>query len=256
MSPNGVNSTNTLDHQRRRLLRTISNMLDKPMTILSVVWVVLMVLEFSGYGSPILQALGMFIWGLFLFQFAIELWIAPHKWNYLRKNWLTAIALLLPAFRLLRAFRALRLLRLARIGRGVGLLRWITSLNRGMKVTRRTVRRGGLPYVLALTVPVDLTGAAAIYQFENPSALSAEGLSLNSGASTIDSYGEAVWWTSMMMTTMELLAWPRSVAEQVMRWCSLTPEPPHWPSIVLISLCAPMLSAFYSFAVEPTIRYD
>ncbi len=89
-------------------------MLDRPMTVLSLVWVALMILEFSGYGNPTLQSLGMLIWALFLIQFALEFWIAPNKWLYLRKNWLTAIALLLPAFRLLRAFRALRLLRLAK----------------------------------------------------------------------------------------------------------------------------------------------
>ncbi len=200
----------SLVRQRRTLLRTISSLLDKPMTVLSLVWVILMVLEFAGYGNSTLQTLGLFIWALFLFQFAIEFWIAPRKWIYLRKNWLTAIALVLPAFRLLRAFRALRLLRLARVGRGVGLLRWITSLNRGMKVTKRTVRRQGLSYVLLLTLLVDLTGAAAIYQFENPHSLAAEHLMVSPGASTIDNYGEAVWWTSMMMTTMGSDYFPKS----------------------------------------------
>lgn len=213
--PTALRSTATLDHQRRTLLRTISAMLDRPMTILSVVWVALMVLEFSGYGNSTLQALGLIIWALFLVQFAIEFWIAPYKWTYLRKNWLTAIALVLPAFRLLRAFRSLRLLRLTRVGRGVGLLRWLTSLNRGMKVTKQTVRRRGLTYVLALTLLVDLTGAAAIYQFENPSALSAEGFRLSPGASGIDSYGEAIWWTSMMMTTMGSDYFPRTTEGRV-----------------------------------------
>ncbi len=205
----------SLDHQRRTLLRTISGMLDRPMTVLSLVWVALMILEFSGYGNPTLQSLGMLIWALFLIQFALEFWIAPNKWLYLRKNWLTAIALLLPAFRLLRAFRALRLLRLARVSRGVGLLRWLTSLNRGMKVTKRTVRRRGLSYVLALTLLVDLTGAAAIYQFENPISLTAEGLRLSPGASSIGSYGEALWWTSMMMTTMGSDYFPKSTEGRV-----------------------------------------
>ncbi len=185
------------------------------MTVLSLIWVALMILEFSGYGNPTLQSLGLFIWALFLVQFALEFWIAPNKWIYLRKNWLTAIALLLPAFRLLRAFRALRLLRLARVSRGVGLLRWLTSLNRGMKVTKRTVRRRGLTYVLALTLLVDLTGAAAIYQFENPVSLTAEGLRLSPGASSIDSYGEALWWTSMMMTTMGSDYFPKSAEGRV-----------------------------------------
>ncbi len=118
-------NASSLDHQRRTLLRTISGILDRPMTVLSLVWVALMILEFSGYGNATLQSLGLFIWALFLVQFALEFWIAPNKWIYLRKNWLTTIALLLPAFRLLRAFRALRLLRLARVSRGVGLLRWL-----------------------------------------------------------------------------------------------------------------------------------
>ncbi len=68
------------------------------MTVLSLVWVALMILEFSGYGNATLQSLGLFIWALFLVQFALEFWIAPNKWIYLRKNWLTTIALHITGF--------------------------------------------------------------------------------------------------------------------------------------------------------------
>lgn len=208
-------SEQRLMRERRGLLRTLSGVLDTPMTILSFVWVGLLIAEFADWGGETLQTTSLVIWGLFLAHFVLEFSIAPHKVKYLKRNWLTAIALVLPAFRMLRAFRALRVLRAARVGRGVGVLRWITSLNRGMKATRHTLRRRGLSYVLALTLLVDLTGAAAIYQFENPRALHREDIELANPASAISSYGEAVWWTSMMMTTMGSDYFPKTAEGRV-----------------------------------------
>ena len=198
-----------LSRQRRGLLRTLSSLLDTPMTMLAFVWVILMIVDFSGYQSHALEVAGSVIWMLFIAHFALEFWIAPHKLRYIKTNWLTAIALALPAFRMLRALRYLRVLRAAGVGRGVFLLRWVTSVNRGAKATRRALRRRGFVYVLALTLLIDFSGAAAMYVFENPLALQSGRLS-ESSQEGIHSYGEALWWTSMMMTTMGSDYFPKS----------------------------------------------
>lgn len=192
------NDSTLLRRERRGLLRRVSQILDTPMTILSFVWLALMILEFTSGLGPALEGVNHVIWIVFVLHFGLEFWIAPEKLRYLRTNWLTALALLLPAFRTLRAFRALRLLRTARLSRGVRLIRWVTSLNRGMKATQRTMQRRGLRYLIVLTVLVNFAGAAGIYLFENPQALAAEGLP----STGIHSYGEALWWTAMMLTTM------------------------------------------------------
>jgi voltage-gated potassium channel len=188
------------------LLRRVSSLLDKPMTALSFVWLILMIVEFAHGLTPAMETANYILWSAFVLHFALEFWIAPEKLDYLRSNWLTALALLLPAFRMLRvfrSFRALRLLRTARVGRGVRLVRWITSLNRGMKATQATMRKRGLGYVIVLTLLVNFVGAAAMYVFENPRALrESEALTADTSASGIRSYAESLWWTAMMLTTM------------------------------------------------------
>ena len=205
-----------LGRQRRSLLRRISRVLDVPMTVLSLVWLVLLVVEFTSGLNPALELMGYVIWMLFVLHFALEFWIAPEKLVYLRRNWLTALALVLPAFRALRVFRAFRLLRTARVGRGMRLVRWITSLNRGMKATQRSTAGRGLRYVVALTLLVNFTGAAGIFYFENPPALRRAGYQTSElPAAGIRSYGESLWWTAMMLTTMGSDYFPKSTEGRV-----------------------------------------
>ncbi|MCA1784495.1 MAG: ion transporter, partial [Desulfobacteraceae bacterium] len=130
--------------------------------------------------------------------------LAPDKVVYLKKNWLTAISLLIPALRIFRIFRAFRLLRLARAGRGLRLIRVVGSLNRGMKALGASLNRRGFGYVIALTVLVTFAGAAGMYTFENQ------------GPDGLNSYGEALWWTAMIMTTMGSQYWPLTAEGRVL----------------------------------------
>jgi voltage-gated potassium channel len=206
-----------VQRQRQSLLRRVTAMLDAPMTILSFVWVGLMIVEFTGELSPPLEALNYGIWTLFVLEFVLEFWIAPNKLRYLRKNWLTALSLLLPALRILRTFRALRLMRAARLSRGVRLVRWLTSVNRGIRATQQAMRRRGLSYVLALTAIIAFGGAAGIYLFENPLALREAGyVGEGSPPTGIGNYGEGLWWTAMMLTTIGTDYFPRSTEGRVL----------------------------------------
>ncbi len=153
-------------HQKRwELLEHINDLTDRPMTVLSLVWVGLLVLDLTHGLGPVLTLVSNVIWGLFVADFAIEFVIAPHKTTYLRRNWLTALALLLPALRVLRLARAFRLLRLARASRSVTLLRLLASINRGLGAVRHAMARRGVGYVAALSVIVLFAGAAGMYAF-------------------------------------------------------------------------------------------
>ncbi|HYW32221.1 MAG TPA: potassium channel family protein [Gemmatimonas sp.] len=177
-----------LDSQRLELLQRIAAWFERPMTVLAFVWLVLVVVEFTAGLSPFLNGLNIAIWALFVLQFVLEFIIAPRKVAYLRHNWLTAVSLLLPA---LRVVRIARVLRAARAARGVRLVRVVTSANRGMRTLGRVMGRRGLAYVLALTLLVNLLGAAGVLAFEREVA---------NGA--IAGYGSALWWTAMTLTTM------------------------------------------------------
>jgi voltage-gated potassium channel len=104
----------------------------------------------------------------------------------------------------------------ARVSRGVRLLRWLTSLNRGMKATQRTTRGRGLRYVLVLTLLVNFAGAAGIYYFENPAALRESQLPGIEQGVGISSYGEALWWTAMMLTTMGSDYFPKTTEGRIL----------------------------------------
>ena len=202
--------------ERWRLLHQVDTVLDKPMTALAFVWLGLLVVDLTYGLSGRLSQLNAAIWVMFVLHFLIEFLIAPAKLAYLRRNWLTAIALVLPALRIARVFRALRALRLARAARSGVLVRVLASVNRGMRATRRVLRAHAVGYVTALTLLVTFAGAAGMYAFESPVARRAAGFPPEAQAAGLDGYGEAVWWTAMLMTTMGSEQWPLTTEGRVL----------------------------------------
>lgn len=186
-----------LDRERRELLRRLEDWLETPMLVLAIAWLVLLIVELTWGESRLFDIIGTAIWGVFILNFTVEFILAPDKVAYLKSNWLTAVSLLIPA---LRIFRMFRLLQFARAGRGLRLLRIVSSLNRGMLALGASLRRRGFGYVLALTVLVTFAGAAGMFAFESDSP------------GGLDSYVEALWWTAMVMTTMGSQYWPQSKA--------------------------------------------
>jgi voltage-gated potassium channel len=184
-----------LDRQRWELLRQVEEWLETPMVILGFVWIILLVTELVWGISSLLQTVSTGIWIIFIAEFLLRFLLAPARWSYLRRNWLTAIALILPGLRVLRAARALRALRVAR---GVRLARIVTSLNRGMRALGSAMGRRGFGYVLSLTAMVTVAGAAGMLAFER------------SPAGALGSYGEALWWTAMLLTTIGSEYWPQT----------------------------------------------
>lgn len=196
--------TELLNRERVELLQSLDDWLETPMVVLAFVWLVLLVMELVRGESLLFYFLGTAIWVVFILDFGVKLVLAPHRLAYLKRNWLTAISLLVPALRIFRVFRAFRLLRLARTARGLRLVRVVSSVNRGMKVLGASLGRRGFGYVIALTALVTFVGAAGMYTFEN-----AEPGGLNS-------YGESLWWTAMIMTTLGSQYWPQTAEGRVL----------------------------------------
>lgn len=186
-------------------------MLARPLDVLAFVWLVLLVVELVGGADARLERLTFGIWGIFIADFVLGIVIAPDRLGYLRRNWLTVLALLLPALRVFRALRALRVLRAAR---SIGLLRVLTSLNRGMAALARTFGRRKLGFVVALTAAVVLVGAAGMTFLESRVALQEAG----QPGPGLDSYGEALWWTAMLLTTIGSGYWPVTPEGRVLAW--------------------------------------
>ena len=194
-----------LERERYTLLRTISSALETPMLILGLVWLALFLLELMVGLSPFLEALNYGIWGLFVLDFALEFVIAPRKLQYLRTNWITALSLAAPVLRVLRIGRVLRAARAARAARGTRLLRFIGGMNRGLRALGEILGRRGVGYAAALTVLVVFAGAAGVYALER-----------GVGHEQLQTYGGALWWTAMMITTMGTDYFPRTTEGRLM----------------------------------------
>lgn len=184
--------------ERSRVLEQLEAWLQGPMLVLSFVWLLLVLVELAFGGSRLLEVFGTAIWIAFLLEFGLRLVLAPDKGAFMRANWLSALALLAPAFRLLRAFR---IFRLARAARGLRLVRVVGTANRGMNALRASLGRRGLGYVLALTVLITLLGGGGMLAFEPASEVE--------GGFT--SYADALWWTAMLLTSLGSEFWPRTV---------------------------------------------
>jgi len=193
-----------IKEERRSLVARLEDWLETPLLILGFVWLVLLVIELTGNLSPALELIGTIIWIIFIVDFALKFLLAPDKTDYLKASWLTALSLIVPALRVFRIFRVFRVLRAARAVRGVRLFRVLTSLNRGMKSLGASFTRRGFGYVVALSVIVTFAGAGGMLAFENET----EG--------GIKTYGDALWWTAMMITTIGSEYFPKTAEGRVL----------------------------------------
>jgi voltage-gated potassium channel len=193
-----------VDYERRQILDQWERWLETPLILLGLIWLVLLVIELSWGLSSFLETIGTVIWIVFIIDFAVRLLISPDKFQYLKNNWLTAVALVLPALRVLRIVRVARMLRTVRAARSLRLLRIVTSVNRGMKALSASFGRRGFGYVTALSGVVLLAGAGGMYAFEN---------GVQGG---LNSYGEALWFTAMLLTSIGSEYWPQSAEGRVL----------------------------------------
>jgi voltage-gated potassium channel len=189
----------SLDRERYELLQRLNDWLEAPMVFLAFAWLTLLIVELTWGESLAFEVIGTIIWVIFLVDFAIELTLAPRKAEHLKANWLSAVSLLLPALRIFRVFRLFRLFKVGRVGRSLRLFRVVSSLNRGMRALAASLRRRAFGYVVSLTLMIMFAGAAGMYAFERDEA------------GGLGSYGEALWWTAMVMTTMGSQYWPQTL---------------------------------------------
>lgn len=177
-----------LTHERYELLHRIENVLEGPMVVLGFIWLLLLVLELIRGLTPLLQLCSNIIWGIFILDFILKFTLAPQKLLFLRHNVLTTISLAVPALRVFRVTRLFRVIGSVRAVRGLRLVKVVGSLNRGMRSLGKAMQRRAFGYVAGLTLLVVVAGAAGMYAFENEAG--------------IKTYGDSLWWTVMLLTSI------------------------------------------------------
>ncbi len=176
--------------ERFELLEHLQTLLEPAMTFLGIVFLGLLLLDYGSFELGLLSegridvALQL-IWVVFLLDFALRFFVAPAKGAFLRHNWLAALSLALPFLRPLRALRAVRAVR------SLSLVRFLGGINRGMRVLRLVTRGRQFAYVGILTVVVALAGAIGALYFDRGTA-----------DAPIQTFGDAIWWSSALVTTM------------------------------------------------------
>src|SRR5437660_6384155 len=107
-----------LQRARWRLLHQLVQLLELPMTILGLVWIILLVIDIVRGLHGRLAIFSEIIWILFAIDFGLELLIAPRRWRYLKRHWPVAVSLAVPAL------RVVRFVRVVHVARAVSMLRF------------------------------------------------------------------------------------------------------------------------------------
>ncbi len=189
------------DPSRREELRAkLDRYLDVPLALASLALVLVAVIELTGEVSGPwegrLAALGWALWGLFFVEFAAKFALAPVKRHYLREHWLDALIVVLPF---------LRILRVVQLARTLPALRLLVFGGRGSQSTLELLKRRRLGQLAIISVMVILIGASL-------------GFLLEAGApgSRIKDFGDALWWSAALVTTIGSDLYPVTAAGRIL----------------------------------------
>src|SRR5438105_14419019 len=85
--------------ERWRLLHQVVRLLELPMMILGLLWIVLLSIDMVRGLQGRLAIFSELIWIIFGIDFALELLIARNKWLYVKRHWPVAASLSVSALR-------------------------------------------------------------------------------------------------------------------------------------------------------------
>lgn len=223
--------------ERYRLVARLERVLQAPATFLAILFVAALAAELvlTAQGQEVPAAIGwvlIAIWAFFALQFAAGIIISPDRLRYLRRNWLTALSLVVP---FLRAFRVLRVVSALR---ATNALRVLAGFNRAARTLDAALAWTRAGYAAALTVTAVLLGSAALLMFE-----------ADAPGSQITDYAEALWWASATITTVGAASEPVTLGGRLVALVLM------FAGLVLLGYVAGVLAAvlFHRRGTEPAI---
>ncbi|MBI2577735.1 MAG: two pore domain potassium channel family protein [Candidatus Wildermuthbacteria bacterium] len=172
--------------EENALEEQVSRFLELPMIAVTILLIPIMAIPIMFQLPPVLQKmfhwLDLGLWSLFYGELFLKLAVSRNYIQTIRRNWFLVLILLVPALRLFRLVRLARLLRILR------LLRLHSLLNRLKEETRKVVY--SFEYVTVTFGIIVTIAAFIIWQVER------------SNGGNITSFGDAMWWAIMTVTTV------------------------------------------------------
>lgn len=176
---------------------------DLLMLALAGVFVAVLVVQYtmnlSAATTRRLNLLSVAIWAVFAADFLIRLALAPSKLRYLKSNWISAMAVALPALRVLRVFQMMRLLP------AVHAAAIATGGTHGSSALRRLLSVHTSLYVSILMLLLMALAAAGMYALEH-----------NLARANIRTVQDSVWWTTATLTTVGSELYPVTTEGRVL----------------------------------------
>lgn len=158
----GGDGTGRTPTERERLAEAIAAWMDKPLTVLGVIFVLVVVADTSAGPRSALRswfdALSWLLWAIFAFEFVLRAVIAPSTRTFFRRNWWQLVFLLVPFLRFLRVAGRLGRLRPARLGR------LVSSATRGIRTATGTLT-SRLAWLTGVTAVVILSASQVLYEY-------------------------------------------------------------------------------------------
>lgn len=150
---------------------------ERPILFLAVVFLFILILPAALPLTPAtkttLTIINYAIWGLFVLDYAVRLYLAENRWSYIKKH---PIEFLIVAIPFLRPLRILRLLPISA---------YIVKHAKG------SFEKRIISFVAFTTVFIAAPACVAMYEVER-----------NAKGSTIKTFGDSLWWAVTTMTTV------------------------------------------------------
>lgn len=166
----------------------LGELAELPLLVLSVAMIVLLSIplfvSLSEDASHLLETCEWLIWAVFVFEYLLRLGLAEKRIEFIRRNWLTTVLVVLPVL------RPLKFLAVGGVAQVLELGRVIAWMGRALLGARRLLTAHHLHYAIFITVMLVVLSAAGVYLLER------------GHGGSIDSPADALWWAVVTLTTV------------------------------------------------------
>lgn len=157
------------------------------MAILSLLVVFILTIQITINLSPtqsvVLDYIDTSIWGIFLIDYIVRLFLSKNKWSFIKNNKLDLISII-PINSLLQSIRIVKLSRIIKLTKFIKFLRMIIFFSKFKSKINEFIRTNNLNYVIFVTVLTVFSGAIGISITENMK------------------FDDALWWAYVTATTV------------------------------------------------------